>query len=416
MPPDVILGIDFGTSYTSGGILVGDRVELIQDNGDVVIPSVVYVPERGQLEVGRRAQMRLLNDPTGVIRSVKRVLGVQASSPLVKHFAASATFRVDAVGERLTFKLKSAQYAPEQIAGAILTRVREIAETRFGGRISKAIITASAAAPPGYREALVRSARIAHLDLLEIIPEPIAGALAVGLHAEAADRKLLVCDFGGGTFDVSALVQSGLRFTPVAACGDQYLGGDDLDHAIAEALAGLIVKRNRYDIHKDAVRWSEMLFRCEMAKRQLTSANEVPFQMKEAYLENGRPHNLDFTLERSWVEAHWQPLFERAAQSIAEALHRAGWRREEVDQVALIGGSSLVPMFHRTVSSMFPGQPVLLSPRADVSVALGAVLLTARFGSEPRAVPVLEMPREISRPSAAVIDSRLSQPQIGRAR
>jgi molecular chaperone DnaK (HSP70) len=416
MPPDVILGIDFGTSYTSGGILVGDRVELIQDNGDVVIPSVVYVPERGPLEVGRRAQMRLLNDPTGVIRSVKRVLGVQASSPLVKHFAASATFRVDAVGERLTFKLKSAQYAPEQIAGAILTRVRELAETRFGGRISKAVITASAAAPPGYREALARSARVAHLDLLECIPEPIAGALAVGLHAEAADRKLLVCDFGGGTFDVSALVQSGLRFTPVATSGDQYLGGDDLDHEIAEALAGLIVKRTRYDVHKDAVRWSEMLFRCEMAKRQLTSSNEVPFTMKEAYLENGRPHNLDFVLERSWVEARWQPLFDRAAQSIAEALNRAGWRREEVDQVALIGGSSLVPMFHRTVSTMFPGQPVLLSPRADVSVALGAVLLTARFGSEPRAVPVLEMPREISRPSAAAIDSRLSQPQLGRAR
>jgi molecular chaperone DnaK len=411
MPPDVILGIDFGTSYTSGGILVGDRVELIQDNGDVVIPSVVYVPERGPLEVGRRAQMRLLNDPTGVIRSVKRVLGVAASSPLVKHFAASATFRVDAVGERLTFKLKSAQYAPEQIAGAILTRVRELAETRFGGRISKAVITASAAAPPGYRDALARSARIAHLDLLEVIPEPIAGALAVGLHAEVADRKLLVCDCGGGTFDVSALVQSGLRFTPVATSGDQYLGGDDLDHEIAEALAGLIVKRTRYDIHKDAVRWSEILFRCEMAKRQLTSAAEVPVTMKEAYVENGRPHNLDFTLERSWVEARWEPLFARASQSIADALHRAGWRREEVDQVALIGGSSLVPMFHRTVSSMFPGQPVLLSPRADVSVALGAVLLTARFGSEPRAVPVLDMP-----PPSAPASGRPSQANISRAR
>jgi molecular chaperone DnaK len=412
MPPDVILGIDFGTSYTSGGILIGDRVELIQDNGDVVIPSVVYVPDRGPIEVGRRAQMRLLNDPTGVIRSVKRVLGVAASSPLVKHFAASSTFRVDAVGDRLTFKLKSAQYAPEQVAGAILTRVRELAETRFGGRISKAVITASAAAPPGYREALARSARIAHLDLLEVIPEPIAGALAVGLHAEVADRKLLVCDFGGGTFDVSALVQSGLRFTPVATSGDQYLGGDDLDHEIAEALAGLIVKRTRYDIHKDAVRWSELLFRCEMAKRQLTSAREVPFAMKEAYLENGRPHNIDFILERSWVEERWEPLFARAAQSIAEALHRAGWRRTEVDQVALIGGSSLVPMFHRTVQSMFPGQPVLLSPRADVSVALGAVLLTARFGSEPRAVPVLELPTPVS----PVVESRPSQSHISRAR
>src|SRR6185436_17435239 len=102
---DVVLGIDFGTSCTTAGALVGDRVELIQDNGDVVIPSVVYVPERGPLEVGRRAQMRLLKDPSGVIRSVKRVLGVHASSPLVRYFIASSPFRVDSSGDRLTFKL-----------------------------------------------------------------------------------------------------------------------------------------------------------------------------------------------------------------------------------------------------------------------------------------------------------------------
>jgi molecular chaperone DnaK (HSP70) len=392
MAADVILGIDFGTSCTSAGALVGDRVELIQDGGDVVIPSVVYVPDRGPLEIGRRAQMRLLKDPTGVIRSVKRVLGVAPSSPLVRYFQASASFRVETQGEHLLFKLRSSRYAPEQITGAILARVRELAETRFGGQVRKAIITCSAAAPAGYRDALIRSAKIAHLDVLEIVPEPIAGALAVGLHAELAERRLIVCDFGGGTFDVSALVQSGLKFTPIATAGDQFLGGDDLDAELAEALAGLIVKRTGYDIHKDAVRWSELLFRCEMAKRQLTAEIEVPFAMRDAYVDHGRAHNLDFMLERSWVEARWAPLFARAAAAIEETLRRARWQPSDVDQVALIGGSSLVPMFHRTVSGVFPGQPVLLSPRADVSVALGAVLLTARFSSERRAVPVLDLP------------------------
>jgi molecular chaperone DnaK len=389
MPPDVILGIDFGTSCTSAGALVGDRVELIQDNGDDVIPSVVYVPERGPLEIGRRAQMRMLKEPTGVVRSIKRVLGVLPGSPLVRQFAASASFRIDTSGDHLLLKLRSAQYAPEQIAGAILARVRELAETRFGGRITKAVITASAAAPPGYRDALARSARIAHLDVLEVVPEPIAGALAVGMHAEVAERKLVVCDFGGGTFDVSALIQSGLRFTPVATSGDSFLGGDDLDNEIAEALAGLIVTRTRYDIHKDATRWSELLFRCEMAKRQLTACASVPFAMRDAYVEQGRSHNLDFTLERAWVEARWIPLMGRAISTIEEALRRAGWRSSDVDQVALIGGSSLVPMFHHTVASVFPEQNVLLAPRADVAVALGAVLLTARFGRERRSVPIL---------------------------
>jgi molecular chaperone DnaK (HSP70) len=402
MPPEVILGIDFGTSCTSAGALLGDRVELVQDGGDVVIPSVVYVPDVGPLEVGRRAQMRLLKDPTGVIRSVKRVLGVAPSSPLVRHFAASAAFQVETAGDHLLFKVRSAHYAPEQITGAILARIRELAELRFGGRIRKAVITASVAAPPGYRDALVRSARIAHLDVLEIVPEPIAGALAVGMHAEVAERRLVVCDFGGGTFDVSALVQSGLRFTPVATSGDQFLGGDDLDTEIAEALAGLIVRRNGYDLHNDAVRWSELLFRCEMAKRQLTVETCVPFTMREAYLEQGRPHNLDFQLERPWVEARWAPLFARAASAIEDTLRRAGWGPDDVDQVALIGGTAQVPLFHRTVASVFPGRPVLLPPRADVAVALGAVLLTARFGSERRAVPVLDMPV----PTKAVRTSR----------
>jgi len=390
MAPEVILGIDFGTSCTSAGALLGDRVELVQDSGDVVIPTVVYAPARGPLEVGRRAQQRLLNDPTGVVRSVKRVLGVLPSSPLVRSFAASAAFRVDTAGEHLTFKLASGSYAPEQIAGAVLARVRELAETRFGGRVRRAIITASVAAPPGYRDALARAARIAHLELVEVVPEPIAGALAVGMHAVAAERRLLVCDFGGGTFDVSALVQSGMRFTPVAVSGDQFLGGDDLDAELAEALAGLIVKRTGYDLHKDVVKWSELLFRCEMAKRQLTAAAEVPFAMREAYLDHGARRDLDFVLDRSWVEARWAPLFARAATTIGDALRLAGWRPDDVDQIALIGGSALVPMFQRTVTAMFHDRPVVLAPRADVAVALGAVLLTARFGGEHRAVPVLE--------------------------
>jgi molecular chaperone DnaK (HSP70) len=392
MSADATLGIDFGTSCTTAGILVGDRVELVPDGGDVVVPSMVYVPERGPLEVGRRAQARLMNDPAGVIRSVKRVLGVDAASPAIKTFAASAPFRVETIGDRVVFKVRTAQYAPEQITAAILARIRELAESRFGGRITKAVITRSVEAPPGYRDALQRAARIAHLDVLEIVPEPIAGALAVGLHAEVAERRLVVCDFGGGTFDVSALIQQGLRFTPVATSGDQYLGGDDLDTEIAEALAGLIVKRTGYDLHRDAVRWSELVCRCEMAKRQLTASAEVPFVMREAYVTGGRAHHLDFKLERAWVEARWAPLFERVVDAIYDALRRAGWRRQDVDQVALVGGSALVPLFQRTVEGVFAGQSVVLSPRADVAVALGAVLLTARFGGTPRAVPVLDAP------------------------
>ena len=391
MGSEAILGIDFGTSCTSAGVLRGDRVELVQDRGDTVVPSVVYAPQKGPFEVGRPALMRMLSDPSGVIRSVKRVLGVPAGSPLVRHFAAGIGFRIDTQNDQLVFKLRNGDCAPEQVAGMILARVRELAEVRFGGKIKKAVITASAAPPPHYREALVRAARIAHLEVLEVIPEPIAGALAVGLHSAPANRKLVVCDFGGGTFDVSAIVQAGLKFTPIATCADPLLGGDDLDEALAEGVAGLIVRKTGYDIHKDAVRWSELLFRCEGIKRVLSSRAEAPFVMKQAYVERGQSRDIDCLIDRAWACARWEPLLERVAATTAETMRRAGWRPEDVDAVAMIGGSALVPAFQHTISTMFPKGRTVLARDADVAVATGAVLLTERFAPvRSGSVPVLD--------------------------
>lgn len=374
-PP--ILGIDFGTSCTSAGVLVGDRVELVQDSGDDVIPSVVWLPQRGNPEIGRRALMRLLGDPSTVVRSVKRIMGLTPGTPIYKAMA------------QRTPPAILATHPPEQLAGIILDYVRRLAENRFGGPITKAVITASAAPPDGYAMSLKRAARIAHLEVVASAPEPIAAALGVGLHAQQAERRLLICDFGGGTFDVSALVQQGLRFTTIAAHGDAALGGDDLDDAVAEALASFVYKRAHYDLHKDQVRWNELLLRCETAKRQLSSSAEAPLIMRDAYLENGQRKDLSIVLDRPWVEHCWRPLFDRAVVTVRETLVRAKWTVKDVDAVALVGGASLVPLFQRAISDVFPGK-VSIAPRADIAVAVGAALLTARFAATPRPVPVLE--------------------------
>jgi molecular chaperone DnaK (HSP70) len=388
--PEVILGIDFGTSYTSAGALLGDRVDLVPDGGDTAIPTVVYVPPTGPLEVGRRALMRVLQDPQDVVRSVKRVLGVAPASPLIKQYMHGAPFRIGTVNDRLVFKLRSGDLAPEQVAAAVLTRVRELAEQRFGGTVRKAVITTAAAPPTGYREAVTRAAKLAHLDVLELIPEPIAGALSLGLHGEVTNRRLLICDFGGGTFDVAALVQEGLRFHVVAAYGDSFLGGDDLDEALAEGVAGAIVRRTRYDMHADSVRWSELLFRCEAVKRQLSARAEAALAMRDAYREAGQSKDLDVRIERAWAEAVWAPLFQRAAATIGETLRRAGWAVDDVDAIAMIGGGAAVPSLQRAVAELFPDKAMRVPARADLAVAEGAVLLTTRFGATPRMVPVLD--------------------------
>ncbi|MEO8840422.1 MAG: Hsp70 family protein [Kofleriaceae bacterium] len=387
--PETVLGIDFGTSCTSAGTLIGDRVELVRDNSDPVIPTVVYLPDRGEVEVGRRAVLRQQSQPNRVVRSVKRILGRPPHDELVRRYAAGASAKLDTSGDKLLFKLGARAYAPEQVAASVLNRVRELAEQRFGGTIRKCVVTVSAAADAGYRDSIMRAAKIAHLDIVELVAEPIAGALAVGLHATSAQRRLLVLDFGGGTFDASAIVQAGMKFTPAATYGDPMLGGDDLDDAFAEAIAGAVHRQYGADMHRDVLKWAELRYRCEQTKRQLSTRTETQFTMNEAFLAGGRPRSLDLKIDRAWVEERWSPLFDRALDVVDEVLKRASWRPDGVDAVALIGGTALVPRFQQLIAARFGQDRVTISPDADLAVATGAALLTVRHGGTPRQVPVL---------------------------
>ncbi|CAN5446404.1 hypothetical protein BH11MYX1_BH11MYX1_22480 [soil metagenome] len=394
--PETVIGIDFGTCCTSAGTLIGDRVELLRDNSDPVIPTVVYIPERGDVEVGKRAVLRQQSSPNRVVRSVKRVLGMEPTHELVRRYAASSGARLDTSGDKLLYKIGPSTYAPEQIAASVLNRVRELSEQRFGGRISKCVVTLSAAAPPGYRDAIVRAAKIAHLEILELVAEPIAGALAVGLHATSAQRRLLVLDFGGGTFDASAIVQAGMKFSPVATYGDPLLGGDDLDDEFAEAIAGAVHRQYGVDMHRDILKFEELRYRCEQTKRILSSRKEAQFTMNEAFIVGGKARSLDLKIDRPWIEERWRPLFDRAIDVVDEVLKQAGWSPENVGAVALIGGTSLVPKFQELIAAKFGRERVSVSPDADLAVSMGAALLTARHGSSPRHVPVLTNDRAVA--------------------
>ena len=378
MPREVVLGIDFGSSTTSAGALIGDRVELVQDAGDRVIPTVIHYPDRGVPEVGRRAVSKALSDPTRVVRSVKRLLGLPASHELVDQWAATHATPIEKRGDRVILKMGSGDLAPEQVAAQVLSRVRDLAETRFGATVKRVVMTCAAAAPAGYRAALIRAAKIAHLEIAEMIAEPIAGALALDLHRQDENRRILILDFGGGTFDVSAVVQQNMRFSPIAVAGDHWLGGDDLDLALAEAMASLIARKTSFDMHRDLVRWNELVHRCELAKRQLSTSGDVPFAMAEAYVHEGARRDLRFTIDEGWAEGVWATLLDRARVVIETGLARAGWTPESVDVVGLVGGSSQTLAFRRMISGMFDPDRVTFPHDAETAVAIGAVLLTAR--------------------------------------
>ena len=386
---ELVLGVDFGSSTTIAGVLIGDNIELVEDQGDPVVPSMLYIPDRGAIEVGRRVLQRQLTDPSRIVRSIKRVFGACGDAEMVRRYIASSPFLIDRAGDRLTFKLGGGVFAPEQLVGRVLERMRELAEVRFGATIRKAVVTISVDAPGQYRAAMQRAGKIAHLEIVEMIAEPIAGALALDLHTVAADRNIVVCDLGGGTFDVAAVRQHGLAFTPIAVAGDHYLGGDDFDEALAEALAGTVFRHHGYDLHKDLVRWNELLLRCESAKRQLSTQVEAPLTMRDAYVAQSKPRDLSIILERAWVDAAWAPLLTRARQAIVELLLRARWRPEQVDVVGLIGGCSRIPAFRAVVAELFGAEKLLSTPAPELAVAKGATLFSARH----RAVMSDQLPR-----------------------
>jgi molecular chaperone DnaK len=389
---EIVLGVDFGTSYTSAGAFIDGRVHLVVDKGDVMMPSVVYLPERGAPEVGGRAIGHLMSDPLSTIGSVKRLLGARRDDEAVRRLGPTVPYGLGYLpGGQLVLKARNQDWAPEQIAAYVLDHVRTLAEQRFGRGVCKIVATASAVATTAYQAALRKAARLAYLEVVEMVAEPIAGAIAVGLHAQPEHRRVAVCDFGGGTFDVTLVEQRGRKFSIVATGGDPFLGGDDLDQAIVQALAALIYRRARFDVLRDVVRRTALTMRCESAKRALTTARETRLSMREAYLEGGEGRDLGLILERSWVEPLWDPLFVRATDEVRSVLTQASWTADDVDEVALIGGTSLVPRFQDHVRGLFPRLKVTASADAHVAVATGATLLAARhLSTRSNEVPVLQ--------------------------
>ena len=387
---ELILGVDFGTSYSSAGVLLDGKVELVKDDGETATPSVVYVPRRGEPVVGIRAIARLATDPDATVTSVKRLVGRAFDDPAVRRAQQWAAYRLTRSPQgRVLLDLAGSTYAVEQVASWILGRLRMLAETRFGGQIRRAVMAAPVGASADYVAALKTAARLAGLDIIQIIPEPIAAALAVGMHLAPAERRMVVCDFGGGTFDATLMVQDALSFRPVAVDGDEFLGGDDFDEVLANAVAGVIYKQSAFDIHRDVVRAQQLRQRCESIKRVLSSRSEAPLVMRDAYLSGGRSMDLNTIIERTWIEPRWETLVDRAVQVTERLLAGSGHTAQQITHVVLVGGGTLMPLVRRRMAALLPGAQLVTGDYAQIAIAAGAVLQTAAHMQTAAAVPRL---------------------------
>ena len=362
---DEILGIDLGTTNSEIAIYRDGRPEVLRDDqGRIILPSVVGLTETGELLVGEEARNQFLLYPERTVRSIKRRMGSDAKVQL---------------GER--------EYTPQEISAIILSRLKEIAQARLGRPIRKAVITVPAYFSDTQRQATREAGEIAGLEVARIINEPTAAALVYEA-AQHQGKRILVYDLGGGTFDVSVVrIEQGV-VEVISSHGNNHLGGDDFDHKIVEHVLEHLKLKHGVDVADRPQAMARILRSAEDAKKQLS---DHPYaRIAEEYLaeHSGQPVNLDLELSREQYEDMIAPFIEETLGAIHIALESAGLTSSQVDEILLVGGATRTPLIRRRLVEVFGSQPRgEVDP--DLCVAMGAAIQGAAMtGTEVSAVLV----------------------------
>ena len=370
-----VLGIDLGTTNSVVAVADDDAIHVLESpDGQQLLPSVVSFHPNGQVLVGRTARERRLLDAKNTIYSVKRLIGRPFESPEVKR--AKERFAFDLVESATGGVLLSARgenYTLSEISAFVLREVRSIAERAIGQPCSKAVITVPANFNELQRSATKAAGRVAGLEVLRILNEPTAAALAYG-YGRGSRERIAIFDLGGGTFDVTILELAGEVFEVLATAGDTYLGGDDIDALIAEQMAEAFLAHHRYDPRQDRQSFERLRAAAEWSKCQLSSQDEVQLRVEElAYGEGGVALDLTFGLTKQGLEAMAMPLLSRAFDVCEDAMRVAGIRPTQLDNVILVGGSTRMPLVHSMVEEYF-GKTPLADINPDLVVAQGAAI------------------------------------------
>lgn len=350
MAKEVIIGIDLGTTNSVVAIVENGKPVVLENlNGKRTTPSVVSFKD-GEIIVGDNAKNQIETNPD-TIASIKRLMGTSK-----------------------TVKANNKDYKPEEVSAIILENLKKYAEEKIGHKVSKAIITVPAYFDNSQREATKIAGKIAGLEVLRIINEPTAAALAFGIDKTNEEQKILVFDLGGGTFDVSILDMSGGTFEVLSTAGDNHLGGDDWDNEIVKWLVDKIKKDHDLDITTNKMAMARLKAAAEKAKIDLSNSLQATIMLPFLVLINGsEPISVEATLRRSEFEAMTAHLVERTRKPIETALKDAKLTAADLNDVLLVGGSTRIPAVQALVEEVLGKKPNR-SVNPDEVVALGAAI------------------------------------------
>ncbi|KAL2755587.1 hypothetical protein ACRALDRAFT_2104953 [Sodiomyces alcalophilus JCM 7366] len=386
-----VVGIDLGTTYSCVGAMIKGKVEIfVNDQGNRITPSYVAFTDEERL-VGDAAKNQAAANPENTIYDVKRLIGRKYSESDVQSDIKHFPFKVLSREDRPILEVHAGDdkktLTPEEVSAMILGKMKEVAEAYLGKTVSHAVVTVPAYFNDNQRQATKDAGTIAGLNVLRIVNEPTAAAIAYGLDKTDGERQIIVYDLGGGTFDVSLLSIDDGVFEVLATAGDTHLGGEDFDQRVINHFAKAYNKKNDVDVTKDKKSMGKLKREVEKAKRTLSSQMSARIEIEAFHQGN----DFSETLTRAKFEELNADLFKRTLKPVEQVLKDAKVAKSEVDDIVLVGGSTRIPKVVSLIEEFFGGKKASKGINPDEAVAFGAAVQAGVLSGEEAASEIVLM-------------------------
>jgi molecular chaperone DnaK len=385
------IGIDLGTTNSCVSVMEGNKAKVIDNaEGARTTPSMVAFADNGEVLVGQTAKRQSITNPENTIFAIKRLIGRRHDDPITQKDKGMVSYKIVAGPNGDAWvEVKGKKYSPSQISAFILTKMKETAESYLGTKVTQAVITVPAYFNDAQRQATKDAGQIAGLEVLRIINEPTAAALAYGLEKKGSG-KISVYDLGGGTFDVSILEVGDGVFEVKSTNGDTFLGGEDFDKRLMDYLADEFKKEQGIDLRKDRLALQRLKDAAEKAKIELSSTTQTEVNLPFITADQNGPKHLNVKLSRAKLEALVDELIQKTVPPCKAALKDAGLQSSDIDEVILVGGQTRMPKVQETVQNLFGREPHK-GVNPDEVVAIGAAIQAGVLQGDVKDVLLLDV-------------------------
>ncbi len=391
-----VIGIDLGTTNSCVAVMEGGKPRVIENSeGDRTTPSIVAFTKDDEVLVGQSAKRQAVTNPQNTLNAVKRLIGRKFKDQVVQKDLSLVPYKVvEADNGDAWVDAQNKKMAPPEISARVLMKMKKTAEDYLGEEVTEAVITVPAYFNDSQRQATKDAGRIAGLNVKRIINEPTAAALAYGLDKQAGDRKIVVYDLGGGTFDVSVIeiaeVDGERQFEVLATNGDTFLGGEDFDRQIIDYIAEEFRKESGVDVRKDPLAMQRLKEASEKAKIELSASQQTEVNLPYITADASGPKHLNVKLTRAKLESLVEDLVNRTIIPCKTAMKDAGLGMSDIAEVILVGGQTRMPMVQKAVKDYFGKEP-RKDVNPDEAVAIGAAIQGGVLSGEVKDVLLLDV-------------------------